>query len=116
MTTRLSPNVLNAFRRLIAVGGAALVLLLAVTAASPALHALAHAHATGHEQPATPGTDSADTCAVVLFAQGVAPITDTAVITLQTLVRHELQLPAAEEPLLAAARYLHQPERGPPAV
>lgn len=108
-------HALDALRRLLAAGCAALVLLLAITASSPALHALAHAHDTDHAHLPQPTAD-ADTCAVVLFAQGVALAADTAVLTTHALIRHDLSLPAAEEPLLAAARYLHQPERGPPAV
>ncbi len=100
-----------------------MVFMLGLLAVNPALHALTHAHdqaATAHggdADHALPGaTDSADTCAVVLFAQGISLATDTALLATQPLVHHAFQFPAAEEPLLAAARYLHQPERGPPAV
>jgi len=116
VTTRQLITLSDACRRLLAAGCAALVLLLGVAASSPALHALAHTHAADHEHVPLQSADSADTCAVVLFAQGIALTADTAVLTSHALLRHDLQLPATEEPLLVAARYLHQPERGPPAV
>ena len=58
----------GAFRRLVALGSVALLLLLTILAASPAAHEWIH----GHDAAAAahgPGGD--DACAVTLFAHGV---------------------------------------------
>ena len=59
-------------RRLFAAGGVALVLLLAVLAASPAAHEWVHGHAESAAH--TPDTDD-DGCVVNLFAHGVLSAT-----------------------------------------
>lgn len=104
----LNPDV-SPFRRLIAAMGVALMLLLSAAAASPALHR--HLH---DGEPGTPSETAGDTCAVVLFASGIA-LSVAALASpaprgaWQDVARH----PTAEI-LLVAPRYLRQPERGPP--
>lgn len=94
------------FRRVLAAGSAALVLALALLAASPELHE--RLHAAG-------GLVGDDHCAVVLFASGVSLAT-SAVTVLPPVSEWQAQ-PAvvAVEIFLSAPRYLHQPERGPPS-
>lgn len=94
-------------RRLMAAGGALLVLALTVLAANPRLHEKLHA-----DDPA-PHTDG---CAVVLFANGVA-LTVALTPALPAVAEWRVT-PAAvvTEIFLAAPRYLRQPERGPPAL
>jgi hypothetical protein len=90
--------------RLMASGGAALVLALAVFAASPDLHAWLHVDSGAGD----------DECAVALFAGGVAAPASALTIALTTI---EWKVPAyrsVDELFLASPRYLHQPERGPP--
>lgn len=82
----------------------ALVLALAVFAASPELHAKLHGGSIGHD----------DHCPVALFAAGV-----TTPVGLQVALPAvaEFRVPrafAAEEIFLSSPRYLRQPERGPP--
>ena len=92
-------------RRLLAVGSVALVLLLSLLAANPALHHAIHGdHETGH----------ADDCAVVLFAQGVTSPCDTAVLAATPAEWSVVARPAAAEVFVASPRYLHVPGRGPP--
>ncbi len=102
-------------RRLLALGSAALVLLLGIAASSPTLHALAHAHTdSDHSMPGS--AEAADTCAIVLFGQGVALTVAAAAPTPLTAAWHELIFSATGELFLVAPPYLHLPERGPPAV
>ena len=93
-------------RRFFAAGGGALVLALAVFAASPVLHDRLHtATDTTHD----------DSCAVVLFAHGVslpfgaiaAPVPPAACAAPAPAFPREL--------FVSPPRYLRQPERGPPA-
>jgi hypothetical protein len=108
----------------VAAGCASLVFALGLLAVSPALHSLVHATPAGsthtactHHHPDTPPGDDADhTCAVVLFAQGLALSVQTVAPESSPVVWHAVDFPAAEEQLLAAPRYLLQPERGPPQV
>ena len=91
--------------RLLAGGSAALVLALAVFAASPELHSWLHSD---------DGVAGDDGCAVVLFANGVsAPLGVIAVVP-PSATWQEQPRAIAEEICLASPRYLHQPERGPP--
>ena len=100
------PPLAEFFRRLFAVGGAALVLALSIFAASPAAHDLLHGHGTVQKD---------DTCAVVLFAGGVALPLDMPV-AVPAVAEWQPQPPAvAEEIFFTSPRYLHQPERGPPS-
>ncbi len=93
-------------RRLIAAGSAALVLTLAVFAASPVLHDRLHtATDTTHD----------DSCAVGLFAHGVSLPFDAIAAPLPPAT---LAAPAPAFPrdiFVSPPRYLRQPERGPPA-
>ncbi|MCX6945526.1 MAG: hypothetical protein NT173_12355 [Opitutales bacterium] len=94
------------FRRCGAVGGIALVLLLSVLTASPELHHLLHGQADGATE---------EGCVVVQFAHGVSVTPDTALVA-ATPVRW--LVPSRPEIIalcLTSPRYLHQPERGPPA-
>ncbi len=92
-------------RRLGAAGGAALVLALAVFAASPELHAWLHT---------TGGAPGDDGCAVVLFAHGVsAPLGVVAAAPPASAWREQPRVVPGGV-FLASPRYLRQPERGPP--
>jgi hypothetical protein len=92
-------------RRLLAVGGIALVLLLGVLAASPELHRIIHSHdAPDHENG----------CAVALFTNGVSAPLDTAMVAATPAIWLALLHSDIVEIFLTSPRYLHQPERGPP--
>ncbi len=96
-------------QRLLATGCSALVLVLALSAFSPALHAIFH---TTGEAPAT----EIDDCAVVLFSGGTScPVTDITAVRSATALRAD-RLPEICEIFLVPPRYLRQPERGPPLV
>ncbi len=84
-----------------------LVLALTVFGASPQLHDDLH-----HEQ--VPHGD--DRCAVVLFAGGVALLTDSVAPTPPTLAWQSPAMAPAIRIFLVVPRYLRQPERGPPQV
>lgn len=93
-------------RRLYAAGGIALVLGLTVFAASPALHELLHtATDTSHD----------DACPVVLFAQGMTVPAEPVTAPLPPVTLVATTVSEAREIFVAPPRYLHQPERGPPA-
>ena len=92
-------------RWVFALGSVALVLLLSILANNPALHRLFHAD---HDL----GTD--DSCAVVLFAQGVSAPLDTAVLAGSPTEWVAGNRTEVLEIVLTSPRYLHQPERGPP--
>jgi len=92
-------------RRALAAGTAALVLALAVLAASPELHGLLHSQAIGADD---------DGCAVAQFAGGVS-LAPAAVLAPPAAADWTVQPPvAAAEIFLVSPRYLRQPERGPP--
>ena len=93
-------------RRVVAAGGIALVLLLTTLSASPDLHRLFHGDVDT-------GTD--DGCAVVQFSHGVSPVVDTATLAATPMVWHRAHPASVDEIFLASPRFLHQPERGPPA-
>ena len=92
--------------RLIAVGGAVLVLALTVFTASPALHE--HLHDATH-------THHDESCPIVLFASSAdapaaplaAPAPLPTALTLAPTIAREI--------FLSPPRYLRQPERGPPS-
>ena len=120
-------TVSDAFRRLLAAGCAALVLLLGLMAVNPVLHDLAHQAATagrpacahqdhGHATPPADQTNGNHVCAVTLFARGLALATPVVAPDATPVAWHDLIFSAVEEPLLTAPRYLHQPERGPPVA
>ncbi len=92
-------------RRLVAAGGAVLVLALTVFAASPALHE--HLHAATH-------TEHNESCPIVLFASSAdappAPVAAPA----PRPTAHSLAPTVVHEIFLSPPRYLRQPERGPP--
>jgi hypothetical protein len=106
MTPRLNRTTLAELARaVIAAGGAALVLALAVFAASPELHHELHAGAPTSEE----------SCPVTLFANGVSlPLDPVAVVAPEALGDAQRVTPA-HEVRLVASRYLLRPERGPPA-
>jgi hypothetical protein len=93
-------------RRVTAGGCAALMLLLVTLAASPGLHERIH----GADKV---GTE--DGCAVVLFANGVSLAAGTFALPATETGPAEQPIAAAEKLFLVPSRYLHQPERGPPA-
>ncbi len=91
--------------RLIAVGGAVLVLALTVFAASPALHEHLHdATQTQHDE----------SCPIVLFASSAdappAPLSAPA----PSLTACAFAPSIAREIFVSPPHYLRQPERGPP--
>src|SRR4051812_522783 len=90
------------FRRLLAAGSIALVLLLTVLAASPELHERIHGQ-VDH--------DDDDGCAVVLFASGVTLAVGVVALLPSAAVWHQQARSAIREIFLASPRYLHQPER-----
>lgn len=83
----------------------ALWLFLSASAASPTLHHWLHAE----------GVDGADNCAVVQFATGLTLATNADLPALHVETYNEAPVIEREPLLLAAPRYLRQPERGPPA-
>jgi hypothetical protein len=90
--------------RLLAAGAAALVLLLAILAVNPSLHARLHADAgqADHE------------CVITLFQQGVIPETAALVLVVAPLI--PVVFAAARPSLcLAPARCRLPPGRAPPA-
>lgn len=94
-------------RRFLAGGLAALVLVLGVFAASPALHHWLHG---------TDATAADDGCAIVLFAAGVSVPLGAIAIAPPVAEWGESARPMAPEILLSAPRFLRQPERGPPQL
>jgi hypothetical protein len=122
MAVRAHPALASSLRRMVAAGGAALVLALALLGASPVAHHWLHTEAgvcTGghgheHHHKGTTGEDPG--CAVVLFAAGVTlPVTAPALLP-------PCAVPVGVSPVIAAdvyliaPRYLRQPERGPPEL
>jgi hypothetical protein len=94
------------FRRLCAAGAAVLVLLLTALAVSPALHSWLHNDSVVDD----------DGCAVVLFANGVALAAGPIAVTPPAQAWEPAPAPATAEIFLVPARYLRQPERGPPVA
>lgn len=98
-------HVADCLRRLSAAGGVALVLALAVFAASPELHGWLHPDG---------GTAGEDSCAVALFAAGVSLPLGAVPVVAPAAAWLPPAPAVAEEIFLAPPRYLRQPERGPP--
>jgi len=101
-------------RRLLALGCAAMVFALTIFAASPEAHRVLHADdgCPGHSHgPA----ESDHSCAVVLFASGVALPVGPLYVTPPTAVPAGISPVTAAEVCLISPRYLRQPERGPPS-
>jgi hypothetical protein len=94
-------------RRLVAAGGALLVLALAVFTVSPELHDALH---EGNSPAATEG------CAIDLFASGVSVPLGTVTSLPPLPAWQESVVWAAEEILLTPPRFLRRPERGPPSL
>ena len=92
-------------QRTLAVASAALVVALAIFAASPRLHDWLHSQA---------GLVGSDGCAVVLFASGVSMPLGAIVALPPALAWHDTPAAIAEEIFVTSPRYLRQPERGPP--
>lgn len=96
------------FRRIVAALSVALVLLLSVSAVTPALHDHLHADGADHE------TSGAHACAVVMFAAGVALAAAIAVAAPQSTERREAIAPPRRL-FFPAVRHLRPPPCGPPA-
>ena len=86
-------------------GCAALIFALGIFAASPVLHG--QLHAGNHDS-------SDDSCAVVLFANGVSLALPVAALPPPSADWQELATIPSREIFLDSPRYLLQPERGPP--
>ena len=95
----------NLVRRYLAPSAAVLIFALGVFATSPALHAWLH----GNDALAAD-----DSCAVVLFAGGVAVSLVAIVLIPLTRVWREAVQPVTREIFPPQSHYLRQPERGPP--
>ena len=104
-TVRLSRSA-DLLRRGRATGCAVVVFALGLLAASPALHGELH-----HGTPAPAG----DACAVALFAGGVALAVPVFAPPPHSTDHHAPRVVVRAEILLDSPRYLHRPERGPPA-
>lgn len=92
-------------RRLVAMWGIALVLLLVAASASAGLHEALHV-GSAHE--------GGDQCAVVLFASGITLIAGAVAVTALRAIRYETAPAFIREIWVVHPRYLRQPERGPP--
>jgi hypothetical protein len=92
-------------RSLCAAGGVALVLMLSVFAASPALHHWLHGDGSA---------DAGDSCAVVLFASGVTLAAGVALVAAEPQVWREAYARPIGAVFVASPRHLRHPERGPP--
>jgi hypothetical protein len=97
----------EALRRAFAAFCAMLVLALTVFAASPIAHGLLH------DDETQPTAD--DSCAVMLFASGVSLPLGTVVVVAPAGLPEDVSTGPATEIFFVSPRYLHQPERGPPA-
>jgi hypothetical protein len=95
-------------RRFAATGCAALTLLLTVLASSPQLHEHAHAHDETHEV-------AGDNCAVVIFGSGVSLALSVPEIPRPAITLRLAEARSPENFFAMPARFLHQPERGPPS-
>lgn len=94
------------------------VLLLAVFAASPTLHAGLHEHdhaAHAHDHGAPVG-DTEHTCAVTLFAQGAMTLLFFCLLFLARPAAAGLTLRATDTFAVARPRYRLVPSHAPPAA
>jgi hypothetical protein len=98
-------------RRLFAAGGVALVLLLAVLAASPAAHEWVHGHAEAVAH--TPDSDD-DGCVVNLFAHGVLSAAVFAALLFVSFCLVAGTVWPREAVRLSTPRYRLPPLCGPP--
>ena len=105
MAAPLPPR-LSRWQRLLALAGAAMVLALAVLTASPDLHGILHSADADHD----------DACAIVLFADGVTAADGEIDGVEAGLVASAANAIPPAEARWSPPRYLHRPERGPPAV
>jgi hypothetical protein len=94
-----------AFRRCLAAGAAALVLLLTFLSASPEAHEHLHEDADHAEH----------SCAVVLFAHGLTFVLEVISARAPATAWNAFVALPDRELFLTAAPHLHPPERGPPA-
>jgi hypothetical protein len=116
-----SSPLLRLLHRTLAVGAAALVLLLTVLAVSPQLHADLHAadpsHAHHHGPDHSHSHDPAPSdegCVVTLFGAGVTAAPAPLVVLAPTVRPTLAAFAPRAEIFVSSPRYLHQPERGPP--
>ena len=102
--------------RAVALMAASCVLMLAVFAASPTLHAGLHAKPAGVEQADVPVGDADHTCAVTLFAQGLAPLLVFCLLVLALPASAGLKLFAGDEIAVPEPRYRRGPSHAPPVA
>ena len=105
-------STLHLFHRLVALGAAALVLLLMVLAVSPQLHTAFH----GHSNESTAANAPDEGCVVTLFAAGVTAATAALALVVSPQAHLSAEFSLHSEIFVSPPRYLHQPERGPPLV
>jgi hypothetical protein len=94
------------------------VLLLAMFAASPTLHAGLHDHdhAAGVHDHGAPVGDAEHICAVTLFAQGAMALLVFCLLILARPIVAGLTLRATDEIVVAQPRYRLVPSHAPPAA
>ena len=107
-----STSTVHPFRRLLALGAAALVLLLTVLAVSPQLHTAFH----GHSDDSAAANAQDEGCVVTLFAAGVTTAPAPLVVVAPPTTHLRAEFSPHSEIFVTPPRYLHQPERGPPLV
>ncbi len=105
-----STSTVHPFRRLWALGAAALVLLLTVLAVSPQLHTAFH----GHDDDCAAENSQDEGCVVTLFAAGVTAAPTPLVVVAPPQAHLRADFSPHSEIFVSPPRYLHQPERGPP--
>ncbi len=98
-------NAIPPLYRVVAAGAAALVLMLAILAVCPSLHAWLH----GEKH-----LDADDDCAVVLFSQGVTPALAAITAVAATLRVLTEGIPAPASLHLTARHFQFPPACGPP--
>jgi hypothetical protein len=93
------------------------VLMLAVFAASPTLHAGLHKHdATAAHDHAAPVGEAGHSCVVTLFAQGALALLVFCLLILARPAAAGLTLRATDELVVAQPRYRLVPSHAPPAA
>jgi hypothetical protein len=100
--------------RAIALMAASCVLLLAVFAASPGLHAGLHAKPADAAQADVPVGDADHACVVTLFAQGVVPLLVFCLLVLARPAMAGLRLEIGDEIIVPEPRYRLVPSHAPP--
>jgi hypothetical protein len=106
----------NPLFRATALVAALCVLMLAVFAASPALHAELHAGAPDGAHHAVPVGETGHVCAVTLFAQGVPVLLVFCLLMLARPRVAAVTLRADDELVASRPRYGHVPSHAPPAA